>query len=247
MDNKEKEIEGFKKAMGEPFAIDFSDYTRKVRNNLMFFSVMSLTLLHLNIEIDVKNSSILGLKFIDSGLSMETIFSLLLMLTAYFLMHFIWLSHDHLMEWWIKLTGIHRKVHFNGLGDMGIDNPDDLRQSTLYYWWQEQASVERPFRELSNQITDAIDEYQRAIPKQAQMNDHYLKLLNDQLSKHNSHIESLFNILNSARIHESLKRFDDVFFHFRSSQNLRWLFIEMLLPVLIGIISIIELYGKVWG
>lgn len=38
----QEEIENARLELAEPFAIDFSEYTRKVRNNLMIFSILSI-------------------------------------------------------------------------------------------------------------------------------------------------------------------------------------------------------------
>ena len=72
MSTKQKKVE---KTLGEPFAMDFSDYIRKIRNGLITTSVITIALLLGGLQI-TDDSSFLGLKFegLDNALILKTIF-----------------------------------------------------------------------------------------------------------------------------------------------------------------------------
>lgn len=83
-----------------PVAIEFNEFTNKVRNNLLIVSVLSIVICMNNIQIS-SDSSILGLKLI--GLNIELIKKIFFWLITYFLIHFILLSIDTYSSWTMKL------------------------------------------------------------------------------------------------------------------------------------------------
>lgn len=84
------------KILGEPFAMDFSDYVRKIRNTLIITSIISVALLLGGLRI-APESTFLGLKF--TGLNNELILRTLFFLNAYTFTHFFWSSINHFQEW----------------------------------------------------------------------------------------------------------------------------------------------------
>lgn len=51
MTEKEKRESDVRKALGEPFAADFSDYTRKLRMNLIVASFIGLVVVYAHVSI----------------------------------------------------------------------------------------------------------------------------------------------------------------------------------------------------
>jgi hypothetical protein len=74
--------EKFEKILGEPFAMDFSDYVRKIRNGLIITSIISIALLLGELRI-APDSTFLGLKF--TGLTNNFILHTLFYINAYHL------------------------------------------------------------------------------------------------------------------------------------------------------------------
>ena len=64
------------------------------------------------------------------------------------------------------------------------------------------------------------------------------------ITKLKGSIETVSKTLESARIPVSLERFDNRFQLFLRSQNLRWLVLELGLPIIMGFISVALLVSK---
>lgn len=229
--------EKVEKILGEPFAMDFSDYVRKIRNNLIITSLISIALLLGGLRI-APDSTFLGLKFtgLDNNLILQTLF----FLNAYIFIHFLWSSHDHFQEWWLRLTGT--KVAYVTTGRFsaeGADYPSDPRQSTLYNWWNDEARKISSLQEPLNNIQTKLKEWEATITKSPEgadtnvVNTFTLRVSED-VNKLNASVEQIGKTLESPRIPASLKRFDGHFQFFLRSQNLRWLIIELGFPLALG-------------
>jgi hypothetical protein len=55
-------------------------------------------------------------------------------------------------------------------------------------------------------------------------------------------IESTAKALQSQRIPASLDRFDRAFHHFLTSQSMRWLLLDALLPLGLGVYALVQLW-----
>ena len=242
-----KEVE---KSLGEPVAADFSEYVRKLRGNLVFVSFLSISLIIGGLEIE-STSSILGLKF--KGLDNAAITSGLLILNGYMLVHFLWCSIDAFQEWGLRVTGTRLSfVTTAKLGSIHGDYPSDPRQSSLYNWWKDEAgkigSLADPITEIVRKLEIWETEVKRAL--NAQGNTEVVSACN-AINKVSTDIKQLQrSIVNasqtveSRRIPESLKRFDNRFQLFLRSQNLRWLLLELGLPIITGAVAVYLLASK---
>ncbi len=234
------DVEAVKKALGEPFLFEFTEYVRKVRNNLMFLGILSILVVYKNINIS-NDSSLFGLKL--QGWNMHLIYVILFSLVTYFLVHFIWLAWDYFLEWRLRLTGTHGVNKYNTVpNEMDIAN--DLRQTTLYSWWVQNTNYLKPTKEIIASIEKSFyDINHDNNPRTAQ--EQYSNII-----AHLSAINQNLNILTAAvereRIPASLEKFDNTFFHFQKSQGWRWAIIELYIPVWIAVFALSWLSTVIW-
>ena len=238
------------KSLGEPVAAEFSDYVRKLRGNLVFISFISISLIIGGMEID-PDSSILGLKF--KGLNNSSVIFGLAILNAYMFLHFLWCSFDAFQEWGMRVTGT--RLAFITTARMSSehgDYPSDPRQTSLYHWWKDQSnkigSLSEPIVEINSKLETWEKEVKEALESQGNPNAvnacMAINKVSTDITKLKSSIEAVSKTLESPRIPVSLERFDNRFQLFLRSQNLRWLVLELGLPIIMGFTSVVLLVSK---
>ena len=238
---QEKIYDSIEKALGEPFALEFSEYARRIRNSLFFISSLSLVITTNNIKIDLTNSSLLGLHF--EGITNELIIWLLLILNLYFLLHFLWVAIDYFNEWVLRSTGAFNA--FSGrnsaFSNDQVEALKDPRQSTLYHWWIVQVRniqiIEGDLKECK-QLLESIQNNNKI------NQDEVTKIMSDfGWAKHA--LDNAVEVIKGERIKVSLDRFDGWFKRALKIQNLRWIVLELLLPSVLGVLAIILLLTKI--
>jgi hypothetical protein len=233
------------KVLGEPVLADFPEYVRKIRNNLFIVSMISIFMVIGDVSISPK-STIFGLTF--NNLRPEHITQGLLAITTYSFVHFLWCAIDSLQEWRLRITGT--RVGFITAGifaDENGDYPRNPRQSTLYNWWLQKQKEMTSLPELLR-MTERLAALSKAAQSQGEKNNEkMIQDLSQEIKNLQSPTTQILNIIDSKRLDASLKRFDNAFLLFLRSQNLRWLIIECLTPLLIGAFSIFLLIRQVRG
>lgn len=236
-----KSVEDVQKVLGEPFWADFPANTTKIRRNLLISSFVSLAIVLGGVQID-PTSTLFGLKFTD--LSDQLIKTGLSLITAYLFIHFLWCSIDSFIEWRIRVTGT--KVAYVTAGQLAseyADYPNDPRQSTLYRWWVAQAkdigNIHSYVQEIDSKL-DTWDNYLEkfikdgADPNKLSSASSFIHSTRIDMADFKKAIERSQKTIESVRIPASLERFDNWFKILLRSQNLRWITIEMLLPLIVG-------------
>lgn len=237
-------LEAVEKALGNPVAGDLPENALRVRRNLLVFGMISVFITLGGVKLD-PTSSVLGFKF--SGVSEDLITNALLAANVYFLLHFIWYAFEGILEWRLRVTGT-RLAFLTGsrFGSEHADYPDDPRQSTLYTWWLDNAKRIGNFKETADDLSEKIKAWEEKVSLFQNGNDslnlaNAMSTLNqakgatDKLTKQ---IETTEKVLTAMRISCSLGRFDGWFKLFLKSQNIRWLIIDILLPVSVGVTAI---------
>lgn len=243
-----KKIDEVEKILGEPIFIEFSDYVRKIRTNLLIVSFITIFIIFYEVKIS-PDSTLLGLKFTE--FKNEWIMHSFLALNSYLFLHFSVCSIDAFKEWMVRVTGT-KVVHVT-VGITSIyegDYPSDPRQSTLYNWWKDEAKKIGNLKEKFESIETKLNEIKTEIQNKGQENIaqqnlnnvvHPIGNINNVLHELKRNIEELKRTLESKRIPISLEKFDNCYKSLLKTQNLRWLVIEFSFPLFFSATSIILL------
>jgi hypothetical protein len=234
-------IEAVEKVLGDPAFLELTENAWKIRTNLIFTSVISIAVVFGDLHLE-PDSQIMGLKF--KGLSDMILTNGLIALVAYLLFHFLWASVDALLEWRLRITGT--RVAFVTTARLASehgDYPSDPRQSTLYNWWKDEARKIGNFgakvQDMDNRLSDWESEMKAKFSQGADAMNIANAIrpvvgLREELAKFTRELKASVASIEGARVPVSLRRFDSWFGLFLRSQNLRWLLIEFLAPVLVG-------------
>lgn len=241
MTNQETDTEAVTKILGEPVFAEYSDNAWKIRTNLIVAATVSIAVAFGDLHID-PDSQILGLKF--RGLSDAVLTNGLIAVVSYLLVHFLWVSLDALMEWRLRVTGT--RVAFVTTGRFSSehgDYPNNPRQSTLYNWWKEETRKIGNITESFSAINEKLERWDVSLKKKFDQGadalninhtTHLLAEVREQARKAEQSVTAAMTTIGAERIPMSLARFDRWYGLFLRSQNLRWLLIDFLAPILAG-------------
>lgn len=247
--SEDKSVEAVEKALGSPVGAELSENAAKVRRSLLVASFISIFLALGGIRLD-PNSTILGFKFL--GLNDEFIRTGLLIVTAYLLMHFLWYVYEAFLEWRLRVTGT--RLAFVTTAKMASehgDYPDNPRQSTLYSWWSYQARRIENIGKRAHTIDESMkvwEEKLRTLYEERGKESNLHVVINTVTETRTAivdlkrSVERAHETLAAPRIPVSLGRFDRWFELFLRSENIRWLIIDVLVPVLAGVTALALLY-----
>lgn len=251
------------KIMKEPVFIENSESVKKSRNLLLSFSTITIFLIYFNLSIK-DDSSILGLKF--DGLNENNIYIALFIIIIFNFINFFWNSYNTYNEWEIRQTGM-KKFNSDSIidylytkdGNNSYLSPTEPRNSTLYYWWACQSSkikdTEKLLKDLSdinNNLYENLQIIQTNRREELFIHDgvSYTASLFQKNMETMSDIDENFKIIKSAfltqNIEISLFKFDKRFKTFLYSQNLKWIILDFLFPLILSISSIILLFFKIF-
>lgn len=239
--------EEIERILGNPVFAELTDNALKIRRNLLVTAVITLFTHYASIQIK-KDTPFLGVQF--EGLDNGKIELGLLILLLYFLSHFLWYVWDSFCEWRLRRTGMSKlKLMLEEGGDIG----DNIRNSTLYNWWRVQSESIRAATFEVEKISFTIDALNNIVqqdrdlwePHQVNSQLHDIKL---QLDYIRQYVKRIMVVMEDQRFQISLRRFDNWFKHFFSSQNLRWILFEVSIPIALGLWAIgIALYAILIG
>lgn len=243
-----------KEALAKPVMSEQTDTERKLKNNLIAFSLISIFIHFGNISVE-GNVSISGLRL--TGLTPVKIHIGLLLIILYSAFHYLWCVSDALKEWRLRLTAV-------GQMSIGVANPSysvppagNIRNNTFYYWWAHHSSELSKIKSHTYQLDDAMtyfriksDEFKDVanshehILKLEEYN-HYIEVLSNRLLSCNEYLGRIDAIFKSPPVSESLPEFNNYFRCFLVSQNIRWFLFEYLIPFFLGTVSLYFLSGEV--
>jgi len=233
--------------MGEPIGFDISDPALKVKNLLLGVSIVLLCMVVGGISVG-KTVSFLGISL--EGITANKMVLGLLIAVGWVTIHYAWYSIEAFREWRIRLTGI-RVAYSTGGGMFGsedADAPTTPKQSTLYNWWKERrgsvVSIEGIIRKIEDElgvVQQKIDEgLKREGSNLAPLNMAYLDDLLNAVDVLKTNVANTTNFMQQKRIEDSLYRFDNLFWNLIASQNLRVLFVDISLPLFMGVASFLS-------
>lgn len=222
-----EKIQEISKRLGKPEELSFTDVEIKIRTKLLFFSVLSLVMVKNGISINT-NKPIFGIWLQGDSLDDQFIFKSMFWVIVYLLIHFIWSSLDIFSVWWLRLSGLFNK---------------EKNSYDIGGWWYNQIESLEAHKNLALTARDKIDELKpHEIPKDQQVGK-----LREFLGPAISNIELVQeHLAENPQIIVSLKRFGTLPTFLLISQNLRWLLIELLAPILIGVYAVFSLFIRIW-
>lgn len=208
-----------KKLMSHPVFLTHDSNAKIIRAQLFFIASAAIFLTNTNIEIG-KQSSILGIKL--DGLTTDHVFQIALILIAYQLIHFCWASWESLCEWRIRQTALETA----GWGGSGLsikaeNQNEKVRQTTLYAY-----------------LVDIID---LDIRKVRSIMEDEQGITQESINGLTNSLNNIQESINSERVRVSIVRFDKWYKMFYKAQNIRWLLLEFMLPVLLGLTATVFL------
>jgi hypothetical protein len=247
----EDRLKAVEKVLGEPAFSEFAPNAWKIRTNLIVASAVSIAVVFADLHID-PGSTVLGLKF--HGLNDTVLVRVLFGVTLYLLLHFIWSALDSLPEWRLRVTGT--RVAFvttARLARADGDYPRDPRQSTFYHWWKDGAQKIGNLTAKLSDIEKQLQEWDTQLKVQFTEKPDAMNIVNatDTIRSTREAVVNLERSITKARdtisalrVPVSLRRFDRWFHLFLRSQNLRWLIMELGVPILVGSYALVLLWNK---
>ncbi|HDI3211702.1 TPA: hypothetical protein PMB29_003499 [Vibrio cholerae] len=240
MKNNEKFKEQVESVMKEPMAIEPTDYEEKIRRNLIVSSSITLVMIKLGLMPTADSRFLGGMKF--DNLTPDTIYTILIVIVAYELLHYSWLLVNKFSYWRVRLTGT-KHIEFRGnRGSVGssfeaLDFTGKSENSNLYVWMLENNSATNSVVEQLNKHWLEVEGLCQGL-KSDSSDQSKLDGLLKKLNEIDSSSKSLERHLTNIRISASLHRFDNWYHFLVRSQSVRWLLLDVLLPVSIGIYSL---------
>jgi hypothetical protein len=217
------------KVLGEPVFLGFDEPAQKARRNLITVGTVAIAFWAWDLKV-AKDPSILGVQVQNVA---GSVFAWgLLWALGYLIVHFVWLGWDAFVEWRLRITGT-RVVHVTTARASSVhgDYPSDPRQSTLYGWWADQTRSIGKVSQLVEDLRAAIS----LMPAPPHGYHDFASTLASQLANLAKQVENSGKLIADARIPVSLERFDSWNRLFLKSQNMRWLLLELGVPLAVGL------------
>lgn len=220
-------------SMTEPFTPEFTDYVQKIRRNSIAISSISLvmTIAGVTISSDFATS---GFKI--SGLDDKTVKLILLILTLYWLVHFIWCAADYFAEWRLRLTEV--QIDPGTWDHIPAEDPGPKsRKSTMLKWLFHRQQPLQSFAIDLEDIKTKLENHKISDTEKTQI-----------LQNIDAGIMSIQNFTRAPideQVTKSLRNFDTWLRRLNNSQSIRWITIELLMPVVLGLAAVLTLAIKV--
>lgn len=252
MSDKKETIE---KVNIEPVFVGFDDGVIKIKGRLIVTSFIAIFAALGEIGID-PDSRFLGVKF--SGLNDDLIYSGLFIIIIYLLINFVWCSYDALQEWEIRVTGTGGA--FKPSDKTNLDElvhpklPDDPRNSTMYFWWNTQAGYIKNITPIINEAKSSISDIEESVRNMRETQEIPISLANiglavepikDSWRSLESSIKAIESSLEDDQLNSSMRVFDRRYKFFMYSQNIRWILMDYLFPIVSGTTALYFLSGVV--
>ncbi len=237
VDPDEERRKAVEKVLGEPVFLEFTESTARARRNLLFAGCLGIAFWYWGLKL-TNSPSVLGLQV--ENLSPRVFVWGLLWALTYLLAHFLWLAWDSLQEWRLRRSGMKRAYPAGLWADPNADYPTDPRYSTLYRWWQERSREAGDLVGASAELRAAIEVFDASRDKGPPpgLDRAEFTTLLTQIHQLGEKLKAGLELQQSLRVPVSLERFDLAFRSFLLSQNLRWLLLEVGVPVGLGCLSI---------
>lgn len=245
-DYDKERLEHIENVMKSPKGIAILDYEERIRRNLLLVSIAAIAFTWLNLEVDTTKAFFGVLTF--KNLTQENIYWVFFAVLVYEFLHYFWIQLNNFGEWRIRLTGTsHQNVRGSGGGARfgGENSPFDYSgddQNSNFYTWIFDNKHDRTT--AMTQLLKMSGDLEILIKSMQESKDSNNKQLQELASKTNSissSIERLERALQNIRIDSSMLRFDQWFRILVTSQNFRWLILDIALPLTLGLVAFYSL------
>ncbi len=196
--------------LGSPKFEGFSENALRIRRNLILFTALLFFVEFYQLKIS--SGSFIGMKI--DNLDSIVIREILLILTLYSLIHFIFETLDCFFWLRIRVTGTFNFIKAGNWGDPVKDNPDNKNQSSLYRW----------FYETKNQVSSILDRMENGENLEVSQNSLKTVIKPEYIDD---------------RLTVSLNRFDKWFWSYNRYQILKLLVMDWFMPILVSTLVII--------
>lgn len=222
------------KLLGSPVIFSFDEETLKAKNRLLVISIISIVISVFGVSISAE-STLFGLKF--NNLNNSLLINLLLVFTLFFLVRFTWAGFELYQEWRVRVTGsgLAAVPEEGFLNSCDADITTDIRNTSLYNWWRLQGHDFKPEKII--EIKNDLEEIKFLLKEKNGSLDNEGGV-HRKMKEIESHLSLIGRVLSNDRIEYSLQRFDKVFWLFFNMQNWRWITLDFVLPILLGVTSI---------
>lgn len=230
-----------------PVMQEQTDTERKLKNNLIAFSVIAIFMYYGDLSIS-SDSTFLGVKF--SGLNQNKIYIGLFIFIVYAAIHYLWYVQDAFLNWRLRCTAISELRPIRYSSAAGSVELKDKKNNTLYHWW----NYTKKYINEKYIIDEALIKTIEALEHHALSNhfDEHLSiqnLLNEtktNIDESKKAIEELSDILSKDPFTLALPRFNNAFSYFLVSQNIRWMIFECIVPFGLAGLALALLSENVW-
>lgn len=245
-DNDEK-LKQIEKIMGEPMALEPTDYEERIRRNLLIISCLALMSWGFGAT-PVGHIEIWGLSF--EHLDIRALSIVALLITLYQFFHYGWVVFNKFAYWRVRLTGVkHPIVRGNRAGyaaheDDPSDYKGDEKNSNLYVWIIERAARYHALIDSLAVQYMALESIKNELGNADPISE---QRINEAIASLDGASKRLADELNNLRVSESLRRFDSWFHMMVLSQSIRWIVLDLLIPLVLGLMAIIGLSLMIYG
>jgi hypothetical protein len=238
----EEQIIAVQGLLGEPVAVGLTDRAWRARTQLLSMSLIAVAVVGFKLRMS-QEVTLFGFNL--SGVTDHVVNGTLAVFVIYLLVHFTWLSWESFAERRLRLTGTRvAYVTAGTFGNLNLDYPSDPRQSTLANWLRSSLAGFVAVTTSINALRGALDEQLAAVKHQNQGSTDTPTIVSGALKNTEQlrqDIEAIVTMLQSPRIPASLRRFEKAYLRFQASQSIRWLIIDILIPLGVALFALILL------
>lgn len=215
MDEEKDKVE---KLLSEPMFADMTDNELKIRRNLLIVSFISIFVSVSGIHID-ESVVIWGITF--KYLTPDKIYFALWLICFYLFLHFSWISIHIGVELTLRARGARNSI-------------------SMYKWWFNE------IREVNNLIlpTKTVIEHCEKLKAVDVNNKENIDAVLTSSSNIQNYLKRMTSLAETPFFQNSLKNYDKWYIRFINSQNLRWIIIEIGLPIIMGLVTLVLLGSK---
>ncbi|MFE8709635.1 hypothetical protein [Aeromonas allosaccharophila] len=233
--------------LSTPVMPEQTETERKLKNNLIVFSVISLFMCLGGLSISDK-SRFLGLVF--DGLTQYKIYIALFGFILYAAFHYLWYIKDSISGWRLRCTAISEIRPLRYSSNLENTELEDKRNNTLYHWWNYTKKYIPSEHLINEALIETITTLEKKISNEPLAADvpqliSKLEETKELLVHSRVSLSKLNEVLLSDPFQIALPRFNSSFRHFLVSQNIRWVIFELIVPFGLAVLSIYFLVDRI--